>query len=389
MPGNSLGPSAVWLLGGAQLISWGVTFYLPGAFAQAIAADLGWSQALVFSGLSVAMLVMGVVSPLAGRAISRNGGRRVMLLGSALNALGCLWLAACQTHAGYFAAWLVLGAGMRLSLYDAAFATLVEIAGATAGAAMQRITLLGGLASAVFWPLGGVLLDSLGWRLGLGVYGAFALVAGTLVLGLPTRRPVPRQQAPGAVVSVGGGQQHLPGLLFAAGVMLTAFLAAGLSAHLPALLSGFGVPLAWAALWGIGQVSARLLDMRLGRKMDALRLNLWIGVGLPLCFLLGLFAGHGAWLAGLFVFAYGACNGLAARVRAALPLLLFAPTDYASKTGSLLMPSFLLAALAPWCYALSRQAYGDRMTLLFSLLIALAGLLVALALCQQVLRSRR
>ena len=374
-----LGSRHVWCLGLAQLINWGVTFYLPGAFAQAMAADLGWSRSLVFSGLSLAMLVMGLVSPLAGWSISRYGGRRVMLCGALLNAMGCLLLATCQTQVGFFVAWLVLGVGMRLSLYDAAFATLVGLAGAAAAPALQRITLLGGLASAVFWPLGAILLDHLGWRVGIGVYAVFALGASLLVLGLPSRPAAPdilSQEAP----LDGPGRSRLPGLLFATSVMLTAFLAAGLSAHLPALLSGFGVPAAVAALWGIGQVCARVLDMRVAQQVDALHLNLWIGAGLPLCFLLGLFAGHAGWLAALFVFAYGACNGLSARVRAALPLQLFTAAEYASKTGTLLVPSFLLAALAPWCYALSRQAYGDRMTLLFSLWIAVVLLLVALAL---------
>lgn len=389
MSAHGFGAGIVWRLGLAQLISWGVTFYLPGAFATAIAAELGWSPALVFSGLSVAMLVMGLVSPLAGRWISHHGGRRVMLWGALLNALGCVALAACQTLGGYFAAWLVLGVGMRLSLYDAAFATLVDIAGAAAGPAMQRITLLGGLGSAVFWPLGGVFLEQLGWRTGLGLYAGFALVAGALVLALPVdRAPVPEMSGD-TKAQEGSGRPRLPGLLFAAGIMCTAFLAAGLSAHLPALLSGFGVPAAWAALWGIGQVCARLLDMRFAGGVEGLRLNLWVGAGLPLCFLLGLFAGQAAWLAALFVFAYGACNGLATRVRATLPLQLFMPGEYARRTGTLLVPSFFLAAAAPGCYALFRQAYGDPLTLLFSLAIALVGLAVALMLYWQVEKPSR
>lgn len=380
MNGERLGPGLLWRLGLAQLIGWGVTFYLPGVFAQAMAADLGWSRALVFSGLSLAMLMMGVVSPLAGHSISRHGGRRVMLCGALLNVVGCLLLALCQTRCGYFAAWVVLGVGMRLSLYDAAFATLVGIVGAAAAPAMQRITLLGGLASAVFWPLGALLLDSVGWRAAISIYAVFALVAVALLLGLPPARvTVPAPCAPGPLFD-GAGRSRLPGLLFSVSIMLTAFLAAGLSAHLPALLSGFGVPAAWAALWGIGQVCARLLDMRFAQRLDALQLNLWIGLGLPLCFLLGLFAGRAGWLAALFVFAYGACNGLSTRVRAALPLRLFAASDYARKTGSLLLPSFVLAALVPWCYALLRQAWGDQATLGVSLLLALLLLLVAWAL---------
>ncbi|MEW6999890.1 hypothetical protein M5585_00655 [Serratia ureilytica] len=46
-----------------------------------------------------------------------------------------------------------MGIGMRLSLYDAAFAVLVNIGGATARKSIAQVTLLGGLASVVFGPL--------------------------------------------------------------------------------------------------------------------------------------------------------------------------------------------------------------------------------------------
>ena len=47
-----------------------------------------------------------------------------------------------------------LGVGMRLTLYEAAFAALARIGGPEARRPMSQITLLGGLASTVFWPIG-------------------------------------------------------------------------------------------------------------------------------------------------------------------------------------------------------------------------------------------
>ena len=43
---------------------------------------------------------------------------------------------------------------MRLTLYEAAFAALARIGGPEARRPMSQITLLGGLASTVFWPIG-------------------------------------------------------------------------------------------------------------------------------------------------------------------------------------------------------------------------------------------
>ncbi len=95
---------AVFRLGLAQLIIWGTTFYLPGAFGNAIAADLGWSGQRVFSGLSVALLVMGFVSPAVSWLILRLGARQVLQLGSVLAASGCCVLALCETFLSGFSA---------------------------------------------------------------------------------------------------------------------------------------------------------------------------------------------------------------------------------------------------------------------------------------------
>lgn len=55
--------STVPCLGLAQLVSWGVSCYLIGAFGERIAVEFGWSQALIHGGLSAALLVMGLASP--------------------------------------------------------------------------------------------------------------------------------------------------------------------------------------------------------------------------------------------------------------------------------------------------------------------------------------
>jgi hypothetical protein len=48
--------------GAQQLINWGISFYMPGTFAGAIAADKGWSSPQIYLGLTLAMLIMAAVS---------------------------------------------------------------------------------------------------------------------------------------------------------------------------------------------------------------------------------------------------------------------------------------------------------------------------------------
>lgn len=67
----------------------GVSFYAIGLVGPSIAADLGWSPALVHGGFSVALVAMGFASAPVGRLIGRSGGRRVMAAGAVLLAAGC------------------------------------------------------------------------------------------------------------------------------------------------------------------------------------------------------------------------------------------------------------------------------------------------------------
>src|SRR5258705_354419 len=69
------------------------------------------------------------------------------------------------------------GLAMAGCLYDPAFATLHGISGPSYRKAVTALTLFGGFASTVFWPLSQFLLDTVGWRAALGAYAVLNLVA--------------------------------------------------------------------------------------------------------------------------------------------------------------------------------------------------------------------
>src|SRR5215813_11297824 len=82
------GTHAVLALGITQICAWGTSLYALGVLGKPIAADTGWSQSLVFAGLTIALLVSGAVSPLVGRSIDRHGGQKIMAFGSGWMAAG-------------------------------------------------------------------------------------------------------------------------------------------------------------------------------------------------------------------------------------------------------------------------------------------------------------
>lgn len=224
----------VWALGLSQLVCWGVSYYLAALFAAPIGRETGWPPTLVYGGFSAAIVVMGLTSGLVGRWVERAGGRPVMAAGSCLMVLGIGGLALSRGVIPYYASWFCLGLAMRMSLYDAAFAALARIGGREARRPISQITLLGGLASSVLWPVGQALIDALGWRAALGCYALLALATLPLHLMIPAHRHDPTP-SPGASVAAPlartPAEQNLAGSLFALGLVLTTILASAMSAH--------------------------------------------------------------------------------------------------------------------------------------------------------------
>lgn len=288
-------------------------------------------------------------------------------------------MAAVPTLSGWLGAWLLTGIGMRLALYDTLFAALVNLYGQQARRTISRVTLAGGLASALFWPLGAFLLTMMSWREALLVYALLGLFSALLLWRMPNaRRPAairPEAHRPAS------RQQRQVALLYAALIALVTFVSNGTSTHLPEFIAHYGLPVAAGMLWGIGQTGARFLEVASGSVLTPLRLTLLTTLLMPVCFALGLSGPYILGTAGGFVLGYGAINGLTTVFKATLPLELFAAEDYARRTGILLIPAQLLAAASPFAYAWLTQQFGVQGSLGFSaaLTLVVAGLALAIA----------
>ncbi len=88
MPGPQERSRVVAALGVAQLIGWGTSFYFPGVLAAPIAADTGWPLSFIVGGVSLGLLIAGLISPQVGRLIAAHGGRPVLAASALLFASG-------------------------------------------------------------------------------------------------------------------------------------------------------------------------------------------------------------------------------------------------------------------------------------------------------------
>src|ERR1041384_3525903 len=181
---------AVPVLGVTQVLAWGTIFYTPVLMLPLVAAERGFSLTFAMGGFFVGLLAAGLVSPKVGRLIDRYGGHRVMPFGSLAGALRPFALASATHPAASYATWVLLGVALAASLYDPAFATLGRIFGARARSPITALTLIGGFASTVSWPVTFVLLQSVGWKTTYVIYAAtLALIAAPLhAFALPRTR---------------------------------------------------------------------------------------------------------------------------------------------------------------------------------------------------------
>ena len=176
---------------------------MPAVLADPIVRDTGWPLTWVVGGLSLGLLVAALISPRVGKAIEQRGGRGVLAFSAAALGVGQLGLSVAPSLPLHIAAWLVIGVGMGAGLYDAAFATLGRLFGHNARASITALTLFGGLASTICWPLSAFLVSFVGWRGACAAYAAIQF-GFALPLYLSGRYPVsrPRSRSPRMALAV-------------------------------------------------------------------------------------------------------------------------------------------------------------------------------------------
>jgi predicted MFS family arabinose efflux permease len=355
-------------LGIAQILAWGTSFYFPAVFAEPIVKETGWSLGFVVGGTSIGLLTAGLISPQVGRIIDVRGGRPVLLASSLFYAAGLALVGLSHALPIYLLAWVLIGFGMGTGLYDAVFAALGRMYGSEARGPITSLTLFGGFAGTVCWPLSAFMIEHLGWRSACFIYAAIHL----LVM-LPLQISVVRapdktgagtdKQALSSETPRISNETMIFGLL---AVVLS--IAAGIGSivvvHLLIFLQARGVDFATAVslgtIFGPAQVGARLVERVFGNRYHPI----WTMVASCSLMAIGLFLLFGAIPAlVLIILLYGAGYGISWVGRGTLPLALFGPVRFPRLMGKLAFPSLIIQALAPSAGAVLLEAKGAQTTI--------------------------
>lgn len=370
--------TTIGLLGITQILSWGSLYYAFAILAHDIAAELGLRAELVFGAFSWCLLVAGLMATPAGILLDRYGGRWVMAAGSLTCGAGFLLLSRAQGPLSYFLAWTVLGMSMSAVLYEAAFATLNHQFGMRARQAISNVTLFGGFASTVFWPLTLHINTWAGWRDTYFYYGLVQLLLCLpLHLLLAPRPPMPPARpasaSAAAEYTLRQALRHPAFWKLAFAFAANSFIFSALSVHLIPILQGFGHPIAtvvvMAALIGPMQVAGRVGEMAFAGRSRPQTVGKVCFALLPGALLALLFFGAHQWAVALFCMLYGLSNGVLTIVRGTVPQVLFGARHYGAISGALSGPSLVMKAAGPLAIAAVLQ-FNSSPSMLFGLLFA-------------------
>jgi len=385
---------AVPILGLTQIIGWGSTFYAIAVLKNFIAAETGWSPVMTVAGISISFAAGGVIAPLVGRTIAARGGRLVMASGSVATGLSVAGLNFVENEIAWLVLWAIIGISQAMNLYDAAFATLAEIFGSRARAAITALTLIAGFSSTVFWPLTFFLNESFGWRETYLIYGALNL----LVCAPLHAFLLPRTGLSDAAASFTAGENvavakllpatGLPFFLLAAAFSVNTFFMSAFAVHLVGMLEQIGLAagaaVAAGAFVGPSQVVGRLAEFIFAQKRHPLEVAIFTLALMPAAFL--LLALGGAPVAFAFAVGYGISQGLLTIVRGTVPLALFGATGFAVVLGRLAAPVLAAQAIAPVAFGYALEMWPPRTVLILS---AALGACSLSAVCLLAYRLRR
>jgi predicted MFS family arabinose efflux permease len=365
-------------LGTTQTLAWASSYYLPAILADPIARDLGVSANWIFAAFSGSLVIAAMLGPRVGRQIDLVGGRPVLTMSNLTLAAGLALLGITSSIPVLIAAWLLLGVGMGLGLYDAAFAALGRIYGDAARRPITGITLMAGFASTVGWPLTALGLESIGWR-----NTCFAWALAHVVIGLPLNffmLPAVKGAKAAAATAV---KPHIPidrTMILLAFTFAAAWTVTGaMAAHMPRILEAAGATtvqaVAAGALFGPAQVVARIIEASFLSRYHPLLSTRLACLMHPIGAAILAVAGGAA--SSAFAIFFGLGNGILTIARGTLPLAIFGPRNYGYRLGLVGAPARMAQAAAPLLFGLLIDTMGSRVLIVSSAL----SLSAFLALC--------
>ncbi len=380
---------AIWAIGFGQLVNWGVLFFAFSVLLVPLQDAFGSPRWVVAGAFSLGLLISAIVAPAVGRLADRGQGPAVMQAGGLLAAGLLIAWVLVPTLAMTYVVWGLLGLCMASILYEPVFAIVGRAFVDPEGRlrAIATVTVLGGLASAVFLPGTSALVTRLGWR-GAVVVLAIVIAATSVIVAQIAFRDLEWsartiRDAIAGTTGAHGSDAPLDGItrlvvVFALSIVVNA----AVSSNLVAALIDRGLAPTFAATvggsLGIMQLPGRILLSNARTAPHPVPLLIF-SFGLQIVGLLAL-AVHGSVAMWVGVGAFAAGAGLTTLARPYLVLHQYGAQRAGHANGVIARGQQVARAAGPVAAAAIGAAYGYGVvfvglsaTLVLALLLVLKG----------------
>lgn len=372
-------------LGVTQIIGYGTLYYSFSILAPDVARDFDLSISQVFAVFSVSLFIGGLSATLIGKQMDRVGAATIMTIGSPIAALTLALCAWSPSVAIFALAIILIEISSGMVQYQAAFAALVEIDPKTAPRSITYLTLIGGFASSIFWPISASLSGYLSWReiylvyAGLNLFLCMAVHYRIMQEGKKGHGSHSSQRRRDGVVGAIPAHARRYGIiLVSCAFALLTFAQAAILAHMVPMLTSIGLgpaAVVIGSLFGPAQVASRLINMVFGEKLLPPALAILsaalIVAGLVILLVMG------TWLPGAVAFAIclGLGSGINSIAQGNLPLYLFGSEGYGAVTGKMTAARLAVGAGAPFIFAAATEYLGLDFALTANIVLAIISVL--------------
>ncbi|ACU61881.1 major facilitator superfamily MFS_1 [Chitinophaga pinensis DSM 2588] len=354
MPSETAKPSYTnnAALGIAQILLWGGSYFILSVLSKPIMQETGWSYQMVYSALSLALLISGLVLPRIGRIIDAYDKNYILKYAGVTMACGLILMGFSRHFVLYLFSWTIIGISMGMGLYDALFASLGKKYGPGTGKVIVQVTLIASLAPSISWYFLSLMLDTYSWRTVCFIYAAMLLLTifplYNFVFRQPgnthSKRPVVRDTLQGSREILKGQLYYLLLVHFTIGAVVTT----GIIVHLIDILSDKSMSMTavigTVAFLGPSQAGVRVLELLVSRKsslLSAVISGIAIMAGILLLSTAPIVA-----ISGVIILGMG--NGMRSILRGTLPLEIFGQKQYALIISKLARMPLIAQALTPF-----------------------------------------
>lgn len=369
----------------AQTLTWASLYYSFPALLPAWEGALGWSKSELSGAFTLALVVSAVAAPMAGTLIDRGYGRGVLAGGMALGALLLLALPAVEKVWQFYLLWAGIGLAMSASLYEACFTVITRIIGGQAREVITVVTLLGGFAGTLAFPVAHLMAEAYGWQTAVRLFAGVVLFISVpfAIFGLTCLLPFAEALETGKPGT--SGRIMAQPTFWMLGI---AFCAIGLAhgailTHLLFILQENGLP-AWLAVLVVSMIGPMQVVGRVLMMLTAGRVSTF-GVAVA-CYTLMTIATAALlatqlniWMAFVFVAFHGAGYGVASIVRPVMTAELLGRQSFGTVFGMLAIPFMMGFAIGPTAAALTSELAGYNTVIVGAGAILACGLAAVIA----------